>query len=189
MKKIGLLVGMLLLSISIVFAAEDFSETKKLIDSNISCDKLTDDQLEEMGDYYMEQMHPGEQHEMMDRMMGGEDSETVKQMHIQMAKSIYCGETNQGMVSMMNMMTNGMMGSGGMMGMMNYGSNGFGNMMTNKVGGMMGNYGSYGMMGGYGMNNSWSFLYILLLIGLIILVYVLIIKLIRELLKGNKKRG
>src|SRR3989344_4216742 len=61
----------LLLNMGIVSAHEhDFGETKQLIDSGISCDKLTDEQLESIGDYYMEQMHPGEAHEMMDMMMG-----------------------------------------------------------------------------------------------------------------------
>ena len=119
-----LLSSMLLLSITLVYAHGNFNETKKLIDSGISCDKLTNEQLEAIGDYYMEQMHPGETHEMMHKMMGGEDSETTKLMHVNMAKSIYCGETNQGMMGMMNMMMQGK----GMMG---------NNMMN---GNMMGNY-------------------------------------------------
>jgi len=50
---------MLLLNISLASAHEhNFAETKQLIDSGISCDKLTDEQLEAMGDYYMEQMQP-----------------------------------------------------------------------------------------------------------------------------------
>ena len=76
---------LLVLVAGFVSAHENFTETKELIDSNISCDKLTDEQLEEIGDYYMEQMHPGEAHEMMDKMMGGEGSEDLKQMHVTMA--------------------------------------------------------------------------------------------------------
>ncbi|MBS3139182.1 hypothetical protein J4207_05760 [Candidatus Woesearchaeota archaeon] len=94
MRKI-LFVIMVVLSfnISLVFAHEhNFTETKQFIDSGISCDKLTDEQLEAMGDYYMEQMHPGDAHELMDQMMGGEGSDTLKQMHIQMAKRLYCNE-------------------------------------------------------------------------------------------------
>ena len=112
MKKISILVifSMLLLSVSLVSAHEhNFTETKQLIDSGISCDKLTDEQLEAMGDYYMEQMHPGEAHEMMDQMMGGEGSDTLKQMHIQMAKRLYCNEDVGGMMNMM--MGNNMMGN------------------------------------------------------------------------------
>src|SRR3989338_442620 len=133
MKKIFtiLIFGMLLLSVSLVFAHEhDFNETKQLIDSGISCDKLTDEQFESIGDYYMEQMHPGESHETMDKMMGGEGSESLKQMHITMAKRFYCNEEVNGMGMMGGMMG----GSGGMMngGMMG----GSGGMMN---GGMMGN--------------------------------------------------
>ncbi|MDP2685420.1 MAG: hypothetical protein Q8P20_10420 [bacterium] len=115
MKKIFtiLIFSMLLLSVSLVSAHEhNFDETKQLIDSGISCDKLTDEQLEAIGDYYMEQMHPGEAHEMMDQMMGGEGSNSLKQMHITMAKRLYCNEDVGGMMGggMMNMMVGGMMG-------------------------------------------------------------------------------
>ena len=71
MKKIFFaIMVVLLLNIGIASAHEhNFDETKQLIDSGVSCDKLTDDELESMGDYYMEQMHPGEAHELMDQMM------------------------------------------------------------------------------------------------------------------------
>lgn len=117
---IAVLSLILIFAIAPVIAHENFTETKELIDSNISCSSLTNEQFEEIGDYYMEQMHPGEAHEFMHSMMGGEDSETTKAMHIQMAKAIYCGETNSGMMSMMNMMAGrqSIYGSGGMMSMM-----------------------------------------------------------------------
>ena len=146
----------LLLNISLVFAHEhNFNETKQLIDSGISCDKLTDEQLEAMGDYYMEQMHPGEAHEMMDQMMGGEGSDSLKQMHIQMAKRLYCNEY-----------VGGMMGSGGMMGMMN--------MMG---GNMMGSYPTYYS---YGYNSFWNIPWLIFLIGLIALIIWIIYKLTRK---------
>ena len=107
-------------------------EGKKLVESAISCDKLTNEQFEEMGDYYMEQMHPSEAHEYMDRMMGGEGSESLKQMHINIARSIYCNED----VGMGNMMGSGMMGGNMMMN----------NMMTGGVidrGMMAERYGNY----------------------------------------------
>jgi len=100
---------MLLLGMSLVSAHEhDFDETKQLIDSGISCDKLTDEQLESIGDYYMEQMHPGEAHEMMDQMMGGEGSESLKHVHINMAKRLYC---NENVYIGYGMMGSGMMGN------------------------------------------------------------------------------
>ena len=162
MKKTLLIVLILLVSMSFAFAHEDFTETKQLVDSGISCSELADEQLEEIGDYYMEQMHPGEAHELMDNMMGGEGSETLKQVHINMAKRLYC---NENVYVGYGMMSGGMMNMAG--NMMNYG--------------MMGNYG-YGF--GY-----WGFiniLYITLLIGLIILVYLWIAKLLKD--TKNKKR-
>jgi len=182
MEKILLLMVsmVLLLNIGLVFAHEtNFAETKQLIDSGISCDKLTDEQLEEMGDYYMEQMHPGEAHEIMDKMMGGEGSESLKQTHIQMAKGIYCNEDINGMMSggMMNMMMgNNMMGSGGMMGMMNTGGS---NMMGS---GMMGNFGY-----GFWYWNFINILYVILLVGVIVLVYLGIMKLWRGLSNKSSK--
>ena len=147
MKKISIIVifSMLLLSVSLVSAHEhDFGETKQLIDSGIGCDKLTNEQLESIGDYYMEQMHPGEAHEIMDNMMGGEGSESLKQVHINMAKRLYCNEN-----------VGGMMG-GGMMNMM-------------MGGGMMGNYPAY-----YGYNSFWNILWLIFLMGVIVLIIWLI---------------
>ena len=104
-----LIFSIFLLNVSPVSAHEhDFIETKQLIDSGITCDKLTDEQLEAIGDYYMEQMHPSEAYEMMDQMMGGEGSDSLKQIHIQMAKRFYCNEDVGGMMQMM--MGGGMMG-------------------------------------------------------------------------------
>src|SRR3989338_4066849 len=136
----------------IVLAHErNFTEATELIDSGASCEQLTDEQLEAVGDYYMEQMHPGEAHEVMDERMGGEGSESLKQMHIAIAKRLYCndisGMANYGMMDMM-------MGGG---------------MMSMAMGsGMMGNFG-YGMMGNssYG-SGYWSFLNILFLLLLIL---------------------
>ncbi|PIO00551.1 hypothetical protein COT72_00550 [archaeon CG10_big_fil_rev_8_21_14_0_10_43_11] len=148
MRKIFtiLIFGMLLLSVSLVFAHEhDFNETKQLIDSGISCDKLTDEQLESFGDYYMEQMHTGEAHEMRDNMMGGEGSESLRQVHINMAKRLYCNED-----------------VGGLMG---------GGMMNMSGSGMMGNYPTY-----YGYNSFWNILWLIFLIGAIALMVWLIYK-------------
>lgn len=159
MKKILFaIMVVLLLNVSLVFAHEhNFDETKQIIDSEISCDKLTDEQLEAMGDYYMEQMHPGEAHEMMDQMMGGEGSDSLKQMHIQMAKRLYCNEDVGGMMGggMMNMM-----GSGGMMNMMG----------TNMMGGSFGG-GSWWL---------WSFVGMLFWIALLVALILLIIWLYKK---------
>ena len=158
-KIIFVLIAVLFLNLSLVSAHEhDFNETKQLIDSGISCDKLIDEQLEAIGDYYMEQMHPGEAHELMDEMMGGEGSESLKTVHINMAKTIYCNE---------NVSSYGMMG---------------GNMMSMMYGG----YGS-GMMGSsnFGYWNFLNILYLILLIGIIVLIILWIIKLTKQ--TGKRK--
>src|SRR3989338_993351 len=131
MKKILMLYSLIaLLSIGIAFShgEDELADARQIIENKVQCSELTEDQLEHMGDYYMEQMHSGEAHELMDKMMGGEGSETLKQVHIQMAKRIYCDDTsgmaNYGMMEMM-------MGGG---------------MMNMAGGNMMG----YGMMGNFG---------------------------------------
>jgi len=112
MKKAVLVLVIFFLGITAVMAQETHDngivEGKKLVESGISCDKLSNEQLEAIGDYYMEQMHPGEAHELMDNMMGGEGSESLKQVHIGMARRLYCNENVY--------VGYGMMGSGGMMG-------------------------------------------------------------------------
>ncbi len=146
--KMVIMVGVLLvLAVGLASAHEhNFAETEQLIDSGISCDKLTDEQLEEIGEYYMEQMHPGESHDLMHRMMGMEEgTEYHRQFHVNIARMMYCGEGG--------MMGGNMMGSGGMMGMMP--------MMMNMMGsggmGMMGNYPSYGIMGNNPMGFGYSY--------------------------------
>lgn len=186
LEKIIVLFIALVLSAGTAFSHEDdtFQEAKDIIKSKTQCSQLTEEQLKHIGDYSMEQMHPGEAHEVMDKMMGGEGSESLRQMHIALAKRVYCDDTS-GMANygMMGMMMSGMMG-GGMMNMMRGNMMGLGgtNMMgTNAIGS--------GMMGNLGYNvGYWNFvnvLYLILLIGLIILVYFWIIKLFRD---SKKKR-
>ena len=139
LKKIIVLLIALSLSAGTAFSHEDgaFQEAKYIIKSKVTCSKLTEEQLERLGDYYMEQMHPGEAHEAMDEMMGGEGSESLRQVHIAMAKRIYCndvsGTVQYGMMGMMGMGRWGMTG-GNMMGY-GLGSGGFGSGM---MGGALG---------------------------------------------------
>ncbi len=178
MKRI--LFGLLMVGFVLIFVTahgeEEFALAEKLITDKVPCDQLTDDQLEAIGEYYMEKMHPGELHERMDAMMGGEGSVQLKNVHISMARSFYCGEHGGMPWGMMNMM----MGRS-MNGMMNLGG-------TTTTGGrtMMHGLNNYGMMGwGSGYWNIFTFLYLLLIIGLVILVYLWIIKLLQE---NRKKR-
>ena len=64
--------------------------TAQEIDSlaQIDCSKISDDQFGEIGDNYMSLMLPNKrQHEAMDNMMGGEGSASLRQAHINMARS------------------------------------------------------------------------------------------------------
>ncbi len=101
--------------------------------------KLSDDDWEELGDAVMEAQHPGEAHEVMDRMMGGEGSESLREMHIRMGQAFF----GFGFDNKYN--GPGMMG-GGMMGYTNSpnynlpaGMMGFGSMMG------LGRFGNYGI--------------------------------------------
>lgn len=169
LKKYFIYFLILIISIASAYShAEDFAEAKQIIDAKTPCSKLAESQLEVLGDYFMEQMHPGEVHEAMDKMMGGEGSESLRQVHIAIAKRIYCndasGMANYGMTGMMK---------GGMTNMMST------NMMNF---GMMGNYG-YGF-GYWGLINLLS---IILMVGLIALVYLWIIKTWKSIYEKKSK--
>ena len=110
MKKVLFVMVILLLTFGLVNAVsqEELNEAKALIDSKITCDKLTNEQLEEIGEYYMEQMMPSEAHERAHEMMGlTEGSNAEEQFHIDIARRSYCGETVAGF----GMMGRGMMGN------------------------------------------------------------------------------
>lgn len=77
---------------------------------DLDCGRMTQDDLERVGDSWMEVVHPGEVHERMDAMMGGEGSESLRLMHIRMGQS-YLGCNFQG-GRWFNMMGPGMMGGG-----------------------------------------------------------------------------
>ena len=65
-----------------IYATQNVKDSKDL-----NCSQITNDQFEELGDAVMESIHPGEAHEYMDRMMGGEGSESLRQAHINMGRS------------------------------------------------------------------------------------------------------
>lgn len=127
----SLIVILLLLSIVVVADSDhgNFSEAKELLGQNIPYDQLTDDQFELLGDYFMD-LQTGDNHEFMDAMMGGEGSESLRQMHINMGQRFYAQYTQTGESPSFNTNTGfGMMGGG---------------MMGSNLGG------EYNMMSGYG---------------------------------------
>ncbi|MBS3132814.1 hypothetical protein J4470_01635 [Candidatus Woesearchaeota archaeon] len=176
MKILAVALALLLMAAAAIAHSDgDFEKAEEIIAGKAPCSELTEQQLELIGEYYMEQMHPGEEHEAMDELMGGEGSETLRLMHMRMAQSFYCGDRTAMSSGMMNMM---MGRNGGMMGASSIkGSGGMNNMMQ----GVMGSWGY-----GYGYGNFVNVLYVMLLVGLIILVYLWAIKMWRGLSK--KKR-
>jgi len=160
MKKIITIIILLFLTISLVLAHSDETEIEKgkeLVKNSVECEKLSNEDLEAIGEYVMEQMHPGELHELMHERMGiKEDTGQHELFHINIAKMMYC-RTGNTIDKRMNIM------GGGMMSMM-YGS------------GMMG----YGLYGGSALWWLWSLLAFLLLLGLVVLVWVLTVKYWKE---------
>lgn len=158
---------------------DDLAEAKTLINQGVSCQQLSQEQLDKVGDYYMEQMMPGAAHKNMEQILGGEGSESLKQMHILMAHRWYCGDAvGMGMM--------GMMGGFGP-GMMRGGWNAAGG--ANYPYGMMGDFSNfnrsrgYGMMGYYGSGSAWGWGSGILMAASVILLAVAIAALTKYLLR------
>ena len=103
---------------------------------NLDCSKIKNEEFQKVGDAIMETMAPGERHEIMEQMMGGENSQFLKGMEQMM------GQRYLGCISVSGY-------GSGMMNMM--GGSGYGTMGSNyqnwKGGGnMMGNW--FGNFGG-----------------------------------------
>ncbi len=165
------MVSILLLILSLVTASEpeEIAAGKQLVESKVSCASLTNDQFVAIGEYYMEQLHPGNAHELMDQMHGGEGSTQLEQVHQFMAKKFYCNENTSFGMGMMMGYSSGMMDGAGMM-----------NHHNTKIAGgktMMGFGNSgYGMMGSTtGWWSIYAVLYTVLLVGLVLLVILAII--------------
>lgn len=181
LKLLAIIISILIVPVFVLADSEknhqnEIERGRQLVASKASCDELTEEDLEAIGEYLMEQMHPGESHEAMHQMMGMEEgTEYHKNFHVNMAKNMYCGETG----------TMGMMGSGGMMGampMMNM-VKGDGN---STMGNMMG-WNNLGMGSGWGWFG-WAFM-ILFWILIIIAIIALIKWLINQMRGGRKEKS
>src|SRR3989344_4301457 len=157
--ELGIIIVLAILASSTVLAQEEnFDEAVSIIELKIPCSQLTDEQFELLGDYYMEQMHPGELHEIMDDRIGGEGSAQLRNVHIAMGRSFYCADNNAMPMSMMHMM----MGRNNI----NYG--------------MMGNYPNYpSYNNSYSSFSATSILINILIIILIIIAIIGITKLLK----------
>jgi len=66
---------------------------------DLDCELVSDEDMVRLGDAVMERMHPGERHEEMDRMMGGEESEGWWSIHLQMGRNyLGCDDDNPAVV-------------------------------------------------------------------------------------------
>lgn len=147
-------------------AGQNLEETAAEVD----CSRVEEDNLEELGEAVMSLMHPDpEQHELMDRMMGGEGSDSLRTMHVMMGLR-YLGCDSGTMPHMT--------GAGGMMGMNHestYNSGANGNMVRgdNSLGHV--EMRADGMMRAPGyQHGAWHYgwLIIALLLGIVVVVIV-----------------
>lgn len=82
--------------------------------SQILCDKVTDSQFEKLGDAVMGYGISEQQHTAMENMMGGENSETLRQAHINMGRSyLGCWANYNGGPAYMPMMGRGFFAGSG----------------------------------------------------------------------------
>jgi len=104
--------------------------------SDLSCDRVTDDQYAELGEAFMALRHPDEdEHAFMDQMMGGEGSDSLRSAHIGMGQAYLGCDGYSGRGSgMMDMMGGYVSNDTG------YHSAGYG-MMGLPFGGMMSGFG------------------------------------------------
>jgi hypothetical protein len=132
MKKITLVIFFLLLVSMVAFVSahgnDPFDEAVEIIEQKISCDQLSEEQLEGLGDYYTEQMYPGKSHEKMYEIMGGKGSPNLKEMHINMAQSFYCGKH-----AMLSSDTMNILMGRGMLHPVGYGVRGWNFMMVTSI--------------------------------------------------------
>lgn len=103
--KTVVLLFIFLLTVAAGAYGDNFAEGKELVDGKVPCDAMNESQLEIVGEYMMEQMHPGDSHEMMHQMMGmNEGEEDEEEFHRMIAQKMYCNAFDGSMKGMMGMM-------------------------------------------------------------------------------------
>lgn len=146
---------------------QDIMETQAVSEQEqIDCEKIAEDEWEKIGDAVMgEMIGDNEQHEMMDAMMGGEGSESLRAMHVRMGQQyLGCGD-GMGMSGMAPFRSGSMEGRGGMMNMTPLRSSGF----AGQVSGMMGNMFGLNSAMGLGTGGMLAFwVLVIIVIGLFI---------------------
>ncbi|MEM5806079.1 MAG: hypothetical protein QW818_02280 [Candidatus Aenigmatarchaeota archaeon] len=125
MKKILITFASILFLVNFVYAHMEIESVDNIMNrmisnqnvsraSDLDCNKISEHEFEELGDAVMDRMVGNKElHEQMDVMMGGEGSESLRQMHITMGKNwLGCETVFQGMMGkyMIPMMTR-MMGN------------------------------------------------------------------------------
>jgi hypothetical protein len=134
-------------------ALQDIYKTQSISSqSQIICSKVTDNQYEKLGDASMGAGITEQQHTVMENMMGGEGSATVKQAHINMGRSYLGCWANYNSAPSMGMMGN----IGAQSGFMNDGHPRSG--MMGGFGGIGGMYRGFAWFGGITTILVWSVL-------------------------------
>lgn len=107
-KTASLIVVAFMIIIALFVPAEGMDldkleEGKRIARSHIRCEDMNEGQLEAVGEYLMEQMHPGSAHESMHRMMGLEEGTLEhEKFHVNLTKSMYCGTGDWGMIGIVS---------------------------------------------------------------------------------------
>lgn len=95
-NKLKLALAFVLLFAAAMFAHRglglkvEYEIGKTLVAQNVSCENLSDFELEMIGDYYLETKYPGDYHRLIDSGFGSRNEEEINQFHRDVAYEYYC---------------------------------------------------------------------------------------------------